>query len=439
MSRLIYDLAGCRGRHIQVFDDKVIISVNVGIGSVITGNFTDGEKTIYYADCIGVQFKKSGVTIGYLQFETASKLMNHSNSNFFNENTFTWETTQQSNEKMEEVSQYVKERVGSYKSGQYVQSQPQVAINSNATTESLLKRAQLLLEDKEWASANAYCENVLDREPENYAAYLYKLMAELRVGHYEELRDQPQPFDSNTNYQKVMRFADEDLKQTLQSYIVHIKNRNENKRLEDLYRDACAHMASASSIGAYETAALLFNSYLDYKDSADFRKKCFTRIAKIKAENSKQKKKQQMAILLAIPVVLALIFGAYRLKVHMDEPAKQALASALVGTSWQNYFTALDGKYEDTVTMTFVDAETIMETHKVKDNGKSKTSEYTNSWHLKAVSSDSARMVTERTSGTLASTGEYTIVFQNKDGNYQISKIVYGTDPDDTDLVYRRR
>ena len=191
MSHLIYDLAGCRGRHIQIFDDKAILSVNAGVGSLLTGNFSDGEKTIYYADCIGVQFKKAGLQIGYLQFETASRLMNHNSNNFFNENTFTWDAMQECNEKMEEVSQYVKERIGAYKSGQYIQSKPQISINSNAPTDSLLKRTQLLLEDKEWDSVNAYCENVLDREPENGTAYLYKLMAELRVGHYKDLKDQP--------------------------------------------------------------------------------------------------------------------------------------------------------------------------------------------------------------------------------------------------------
>lgn len=115
MSNLIYDLKGCRGRSIQVFDDKVILTIKAGLGSFITGNISDGEKTIYYTDCIGVQFKKSGLQIGYLQFETASGIMNNRANNFFNENTFTWDKPQQSNEKMEEVSKYVKNRVDYYK------------------------------------------------------------------------------------------------------------------------------------------------------------------------------------------------------------------------------------------------------------------------------------------------------------------------------------
>ena len=118
MSELIYDLEGVRGRSIKVYDDKVILTVKAGIGSFLTGNISDGEKTIYYSDCIGVQFKKSGFQIGYLQFETAAGIMNNRANNFFNENPFTWDTTKQSNEMMEEVSKYAKSRVDYYKTAQ---------------------------------------------------------------------------------------------------------------------------------------------------------------------------------------------------------------------------------------------------------------------------------------------------------------------------------
>lgn len=115
MENLIYDLDGVRGRHAKIYEDKVVLSVKASLGSFITGNITDGEKTIYYSDCIGVQFKKSGLAIGYLQFETAGGIMNNKANNFFNENTFTWDTTKQSNEHMEEVANYVRSRVDYYK------------------------------------------------------------------------------------------------------------------------------------------------------------------------------------------------------------------------------------------------------------------------------------------------------------------------------------
>lgn len=108
---LIYDLDGVRGRHIKIYEDKVVLSVKATFGSFLTGNISDGEKTIYFEDCIGIQFKESGLQIGYLQFETAGRIMNNATSNFFNENTFTWDTTVQTNEFMVQVSNYCKERI----------------------------------------------------------------------------------------------------------------------------------------------------------------------------------------------------------------------------------------------------------------------------------------------------------------------------------------
>lgn len=111
MKELIYSVDGCRGRHIDVYDDRVVITVKANLGSLLTGNVSDGEKTIYYKDCIGVQFKKAGIQIGYLQIETASAQMNNKGNNFFSENTFTFD---HGNEKMVEISDYVKERVEYY-------------------------------------------------------------------------------------------------------------------------------------------------------------------------------------------------------------------------------------------------------------------------------------------------------------------------------------
>lgn len=112
---LLYDLNGVRGRHLQIYEDRVVLKVTVGIGSFLTGNVSDGEKTIYFSDCIGVQFKESGLQIGYLQFETAGRLMNNATSNFFNENSFTWDTTVQTNEFMRQIAEFVKGRVSYYK------------------------------------------------------------------------------------------------------------------------------------------------------------------------------------------------------------------------------------------------------------------------------------------------------------------------------------
>ena len=108
---LVYNLTGCRGRSLRVYENKCIFKVNITVGSILTQNATDGEKTIYYSDVIGVQFKPSGLAIGYLQLETASSSGNNKTSNFFNENSFTYEPQNITNEEMEKVVAYIRERV----------------------------------------------------------------------------------------------------------------------------------------------------------------------------------------------------------------------------------------------------------------------------------------------------------------------------------------
>ena len=60
MAKFIYEFEGVRGRNLKLYDTKVVVTTNVTVGSFITGNVTDGEKTIFLSDIVGVQFKRSG-------------------------------------------------------------------------------------------------------------------------------------------------------------------------------------------------------------------------------------------------------------------------------------------------------------------------------------------------------------------------------------------
>ncbi len=146
------------------------------------------------------------------------------------------------------------------------------AVNSN--TAPLLERAFMFLEDGKWQDANTYCEKVLDLDPKNADAYLGKLMAELKVRKRERLADCAEPFDMNDNFNKVIRFGSEKLQNEMRGYITHIKERNENARLEGIYSRAVNGKNSAKSEDAYKSAAQLFDSIEKYKDSAELAKKC---------------------------------------------------------------------------------------------------------------------------------------------------------------------
>lgn len=136
---VVYSYDGARGRHIDVYEDRCCIITDVTLGSLFSGNVTDGEKEIYYADVISVQHKAPSVTLGYIQLETASAMMNNNKDNFFNENTFTYSEGQLTQEQASEVVQYIKSKVSAFKSAR---NAPVVAAPSSA--DELLKYKQLL-------------------------------------------------------------------------------------------------------------------------------------------------------------------------------------------------------------------------------------------------------------------------------------------------------
>lgn len=137
----VYSVDGVRGKHIDVYENKCVIKTKVTIGSLLASNATDGEKTIYYRDCVGIQFKPSSFTIGYLQLETASGMMNNKGSNFFGENSFTFDTTVISNEKMEEVANYIRKKIDEIKTSG---DRPATVVNAISPAEELKKMKELL-------------------------------------------------------------------------------------------------------------------------------------------------------------------------------------------------------------------------------------------------------------------------------------------------------
>ena len=139
-----------------------------------------------------------------------------------------------------------------------------VAVNSgNANEESLLKRAFMFLEDGDWSAADEYCEKVLDIDPENARAYLGKLMTECRACRMEDLQNCRQPFDGSGNYNKILRFAEPDLAETLKDFNSYI-----------IYKGAVNAMTAADSENEYKSAAEIFKTVPGFKDADALVEKC---------------------------------------------------------------------------------------------------------------------------------------------------------------------
>ncbi len=107
---------------------------------------------------------------------------------------------------------------------------------NTATTDTLLKRAFMFLEDGDFNKANEYIEKVLDIDPENPSAYVCKLMTECRVKREAELGDVSVRLDLNPTYTKIMQYGDAGLRARMEGYSQKVMARigKRNAELQEL-------------------------------------------------------------------------------------------------------------------------------------------------------------------------------------------------------------
>ena len=148
---------------------------------------------------------------------------------------------------------------------------------ANSGVAPLLKRISLFLEDGNWQEADEYCERVLDSDPENAQAYLYKLMAKMEVRKTEDIKEKPKFFDQNDLYEKLLRFADDKLKKSLESYHEYAKNYK-------LYEYIIRKWQAAVTAEDYRKVADSFENLKDFKDSEEKVQMCLKKAEEIELE-----------------------------------------------------------------------------------------------------------------------------------------------------------
>lgn len=212
-----------------------------------------------------------------------------------------------------------------------VKDEPRVAVVketvSNANPEALLQRAFLFLEDKEWRSANGYCEKVLDIDPQNAQAYLGKLMADFKVSKTQDIKELKKSITNDSNYQKVLRFADGALREELIGYAKIIDETIEYDRNKEIY-DKAVKLMGEESQRAYSKAIELFKSISGWGDSDIQATNCEVKLSQLKEkeeqeefESAQRKKKRKKRvfkwiaivvislILVVLIIVAGIIFG----------------------------------------------------------------------------------------------------------------------------------
>ena len=128
----------------------------------------------------------------------------------------------------------------------------------------LLRRAFIFLEDGEFDNADEYAEKVLDINPECAEAYVVKLLVELQLKKPSELAGYKVPISDSHNYQKAIRFASPEYRETIEGYNNAIIKRLDTARKNELYNRGVELM----KMRRYDEASQYFQKITTYKDSA---------------------------------------------------------------------------------------------------------------------------------------------------------------------------
>ena len=127
----------------------------------------------------------------------------------------------------------------------------------------LLKRTRLFLEDGDFKKADEYCEIVLNLDPENSRAYLYKAMAKAGVTTEDGLIQLGWNLKTDPNFTKALRFAKDAEKTELDNIVEQARSIDNEK----MYQKACEAARETQDLRRTCEAYRLFGELSGYKDS----------------------------------------------------------------------------------------------------------------------------------------------------------------------------
>ena len=134
----------------------------------------------------------------------------------------------------------------------------------------LLRRAFLFCEDGEFDNADEYAEKVLDINPECAEAYVVKLLIELGIKKPSDLAECKAPISDSPDYQKAVRFATPEYRETIEGYNNAIIKRIDTARKDEVY----ARGVELMKLHRYDEAVQYFKKIPTYKDSTQKIEEC---------------------------------------------------------------------------------------------------------------------------------------------------------------------
>ncbi|MCI6357674.1 MAG: leucine-rich repeat protein [Erysipelotrichaceae bacterium] len=136
-------------------------------------------------------------------------------------------------------------------------------ITTDVNVNALLKRSEILIGDGDYDKADGLLEIVLNNDPINSQAYLLKLVIELELKNIDELKNQEVTLEGYSNFQKAFNYANEEQRKRLKGINEYINNRNEEKRLSELYDTAMEYKNNRDFLNAVKA----FSNIANYRDA----------------------------------------------------------------------------------------------------------------------------------------------------------------------------
>ena len=165
---------------------------------------------------------------------------------------------------MQDLIRGIKKILGKDKKPTETVTERVVVNNAEHDIAPILRRTFLFLEDGNFDSADEYSEKVLDINPECAEAYVAKLLIELELRKPSDLASCKAPISDSPNYQKAIRFATPEYRETIEGYNNAIIKRIDTARKDEVY----ARGVELMKLHRYDEAVQYFQKITSYKDAA---------------------------------------------------------------------------------------------------------------------------------------------------------------------------
>lgn len=172
-----------------------------------------------------------------------------------------------------------------------VNRQSRVNFNKDSSAEdAYLERGFLAVEDGNFSQADSFFENVLNLNPHNSQAYFGKLMVEMRITKQEQILTSPKYLNEYSNFEKAVRFADQQLKTTLLQYENKVSD-TINEQIFNVQKEALKNIKSDDDIMPILSNLKSIENYGNVQSACNILQESINNLLKIKKERCELEKR----------------------------------------------------------------------------------------------------------------------------------------------------